>query len=190
MKRIICDLDSIVIDLLVPWIAEYNRRWSENISVESITDYGLEKFVKPERVSDLFGVLGEPGFYLKLPPLAGAVEALTELHKNGYDIVVATAVASSGNAQDKFVWCKKHLPFLKHRDIFVGARKELLRGDVFIDDAPKNIVAYRNAWPDATIMTIAYPYNQDCKTLVDVFAHSHQDTKGAWREMTDAILAR
>jgi 5'(3')-deoxyribonucleotidase len=183
---IVCDLDSIIIDLMGPWFDWYNKTYNDTLSLDAIDQWDVEKFVKPECGLKIFDFFHLPDSYVSLPPHLGAVEGLMELHKKGHDIVICTAVSGEG-ASHKFSWCKKHLPFLDRKHIFVGSRKELLHADVFIDDGPHNIEAYRLKWPEAFIATIAWPYNKAVEHLVDIRAQSYKDTVNAWAEINKAI---
>lgn len=179
------DMDAILIDLLRPWLAWYNQTHDDKLTVDDIPGYNLENHVKctPDQLYEFFTIER----YESCPPLPGAAESLEKLHHEGHDIVISTATAGN-TAQAKWTLAKKVAPFLKNSNIMVGSRKELIKGDVFVDDAPKNVVKYRNAWPQAHILTIAYPYNKDIKTLVDLYAEDHNNTTQAWRHMTEYIV--
>lgn len=184
---IVVDLDSILINLLDPWLAEYNSQYQDNLTIEHLTAYKIEEIVKPECGMKIFSVFHDPGFYASLPPLPGAVESMKELHEAGHEVMICSASVGD-SAGEKFKWCKHHLPFVHRDDIFLGHKKHKLRADILIDDAPHQIANYASAWgEDALIMTIAYPYNRDVKHLVDVYAESYKDTKTAWRTIVDEI---
>lgn len=180
------DLDAIVIDLIRPWLAWYNAKYDDNVTVDDIKAYKVEKFTKKTNPEGIFQFFEEHSNYANCPVLPGASQALLELHDEGHDIIVATATAGQ-TAHLKWHLANKAAPWLHENDVMVGSRKERLFLDVFIDDAPKNIVKYRNAWPDAHICTISYPYNQDCRTLVNCFAQDHNNTDKAWQEIVRYI---
>lgn len=184
---ILVDLDSIIIDLLRPWISFYNRTHQDNISIDDMTTYNLKNHTKKLRkAKDLYTFFEDHINYANCPVLPGASEGLRELSKDGHDIIISTATAGS-TASIKWKLVNKAAPWLHADNVMVGARKEKLNGDVFIDDAPKNIVKYRNAWPEAHILTIAYPYNKNCVTLVNCYAQDHNNTVQAWEQMTNYI---
>lgn len=191
---IVCDLDSILVNLLGPWLDWYNRTYNDQLTVAHLTAYHIEKIVKPEcgwKVFDFFDRdkphSVQPPAYHDLPALPGAVEALRVLHDHGHDIIISTAVAGE-TAGDKFTWCKKNIPFIKQSHIMVGSRKERLHCDIFIDDAPKNLEAHRAAWPDTLHLAIAYPYNAEVPGIVR--AESWNDTRAAWAEICYRVARR
>lgn len=188
MKTIICDMDSIIVDLLNPWIAWYNSWWHDNLSVDKMTGYHIEEFIKPECGNRIYEPFGYPGWYENLPPLAGAYDGLKYLYDKGHDIVIATAVAGR-TADAKYDWLKRCAPFIKKKNVLIGSRKELIKGDVFIDDSPDNIRNYRNAWSGAHILTIAYPYNRDSVNYINLRAHSYKNTQSAWKDIVAYVDA-
>lgn len=184
---IIIDLDAIVIDLIRPWLAFYNKDHGDNLTVDDLTTYKIHNHAKKlKERKDLYKFFKDRVNYASCPVLPGASEGLLELNDAGHDIIIASATAGS-TADIKWHLVNKAAPWLHVDNVMVGARKEKLKGDVFIDDAPKNIVTYRNAWPEAHILTIAYPYNKSCITLVNCYAQDHNNTHRAWRQMCDYI---
>lgn len=187
MKKLVLlfDMDAILVDLLRPWLAWYNETHNDKLSIDDVTGYHLHEHATKCTVDQLFEFFTHER-YSACPPLPGASEGLKQLHDAGHDIVITTATAGN-TAQAKWTLAEKVAPWLKDGNVMVGSRKELIKGDVFVDDAPKNVVKYRNAWPRAHILTIAYPYNRDIQTLVDLYAQDHNNTTQAWQQMTTYI---
>lgn len=181
------DLDAIIIDLLRPWLSWHNDQAEpeHHLTVDHITKYKVEAFAKPG--IDMFKFFDLHENYTNCPVLPGAAEALSELKEYGHDIIIATATAGQ-TAHLKWDLVMKAAPWFSDNNVMVGSRKERLHFDVFIDDAPKNIVKYRNKWGNETkILTISYPYNQDCRTLVDLMAEDHNNTSQAWGQICDYV---
>ncbi len=179
------DLDAIVIDLIRPWLAWYNTTHDDTVEIDHVVEYKVEKFTK--KTKDVFQFFTDRNNYANCPVLPGASEALQELHDAGHDIIIVTATGGQ-DASLKWDLVKKAAPWFHDNDVMVGSRKERMHLDVFIDDAPKNIVKYRNKWgKEPKILTISYPYNQDVKTLVDLMALDHHNTDKAWRQICDFV---
>ena len=188
MKKLIClfDLDSIIIDLLNPWIDWYNGRYEDRLTLDHIIEYDITKFTKPN--SRIFDFFADVRRYSGCPVMPGAAEALKTIHDAGHDVIVATATAGS-TAQQKFELTKKAAPYLHYGNVMVGSRKELLKGDILVDDSPANIYAYRKAWPDTPLATISFPYNQELADKVDLFAQDHNHPEKAWAQITEFVMA-
>lgn len=181
---VLCDLDAIVIDLIRPWVAWYNQTHEDTITIDDITTYAVENHMK--KTKNVYKFFEEHINYTNCPVLPGASDGLRYLHDAKHDVIICTATAGQ-TAHLKWELIHKAAPWIKEGDVMVGSRKEKMFGDVFIDDAPKNVVKYRNAWPQSHILTIAYPYNRDIKTLVNCYADDHHNTELAWKEMTKYV---
>lgn len=183
---ILCDMDSIIVNLTQKWLDLYNKDHNDSLTVDDMVHWDMAHNVKIGR--KIYDYLYSHEFFKHVDPIPGALEALKEIHGKGHNLVVLSAPSWPGtSASDKISWIKHHLPWFNKRDIILGHNKHLVKGDVFIDDSPSNITAYRAHWPQSKIMTISYPYNQGSKQLCDVFAESHRDTEKAWEQIRGAI---
>jgi 5'(3')-deoxyribonucleotidase len=180
------DLDAIIIDLIRPWLNWYNTEHGDCITVDDIKQYKIERFAKKTNTEGIFKFFDEAENYAACPVLPGAAEGLKQLEEQGHDIIITTAT-SGQTPHLKWHLVKKAAPWLHPDNVMAGARKERLWLDVFVDDAPKNIVKYRNTWPKSQIATISYPYNQDCRSLVNCFAEDHNNTSQAWNQICGFI---
>lgn len=81
----------------------------------------------------------EPGFFLSLKPLEGALVAVRQIIAMGYDVqILSQPVAESAHSySEKVQWIGMHFPELVHK-INLSQNKGLFKGDYLIDDnAPK-----------------------------------------------------
>ena len=110
--RIFVDMDGVIADFQ----AEVERYKKE---------HGLEKLHRPELKID----------YDKIPVYPGARKAITKLIEDGHDIFIATT--PPWDRPDAWAhkrdWIMEHFPELKKK-MFLTHRKDLLDGDVLIDD--------------------------------------------------------
>ena len=69
-------------------------------------------------------------------PMPGAIDAVAALLDMGHDVFIATTPPWNNPAAwgQKRNWIEKHLPQLK-RKMFLTHRKDLLKGDILIDDS-------------------------------------------------------
>lgn len=185
-KRAIFDLDSIIVNLMDPWLAWYNAKYDDTVKLADIKTYHIENYVKCGM--GIFKFFNPAERYGDCPIYEGAAEGLLKLHENDVDVVIATATAGS-TAPQKYVLAKKAAPWLDKHHIIIGTRKELLHGDFFTDDAPKNMLAYSEEWPDAEILTIGFPYNEYLRDKVDFYADDCFNPKKAWEQIVDYILS-
>lgn len=181
--RVVCDLDNIIINLMDPWLSWYNETWKDNKTLEDLKVYSAHEWELKEGCGDrIFEFFEDMERYRNLPPLPGAVEGLKEIHNAGHEIIISTAVAGE-SASAKFFWCRKYLPFVPMNHIMVGGRKDVIKGDILIDDAPKNLTAYQKAWPTAKLFSIEYPFNLHLMEEVHLMAKCYRNTQAAWESI-------
>tara|TARA_R100001244_G_scaffold129867_1_gene101606 strand:+ start:2494 stop:2961 length:468 start_codon:yes stop_codon:yes gene_type:complete len=113
--RIFVDMDGVIADFQHA-VEEYKK--DNNIPA-------CKKLHRPELKID----------FTKIPVMPGAIEALHKLRTDGHDIFIATTPSwdrpeTWGHKRD---WIVEHFPWLK-RKMFLTHRKDLLDGDILIDD--------------------------------------------------------
>ena len=123
---IICDMDEVIVDMMNPLLREYNKMYSSDISIEDVTQWELP--------DDMINKYKEDNFFLTLPPISGAINGLRQLMALGHDVIIATYHGDNPRiAKDKILWMFYNCPVLS-ANMMIGARKDLLQGDVIIDD--------------------------------------------------------
>lgn len=157
LKRLLIDMDSVIVDLMSEWHKRYNQDYEDNLSVERLASWQTEQFVKPECGLKVYDYLDQPGLFLGLKPLPGAVEVLERLSRV-HDVVLATSSRTFAYSE-KEQWVAQHLPFVGVRNLIFAHRKELIVGDLLFDDAPHNLLAFQATGRLAVAMD--YPYNRD-----------------------------
>lgn len=182
------DMDEIICDCHGRLIKLYNRDYPNfpRLRRKDIIQWEVgDNVLIGDTIRDY---LHRPGFYLKLKPLPGAIENIRRLIQAGHEIIILTANSMyPGSAAEKLWWISKYLPELK-RSVVITKRKELVKVDVFIDDAPKNLIAYKRAWPDSKVVTIAYEHNIDLPE-VDWKAFDYTNIEAAWSDIYDFIMS-
>lgn len=121
-KIVYIDMDGVLVDL-VGWI-------KDNYLPEYIEAAGIGNIVDNNAVA----------FY-EAAPIKGAVEAFIELCKNPELEVFILSTAPWANSESwkaKRVWVEEHLGPYATKKLILSHRKDLLRGDILIDDRPNN----------------------------------------------------
>ena len=78
------------------------------------------------------------GFFRKLRPMPGAVEAYEKLNEHFNVYILSTGPWSNPHSLcEKVEWVKEHLPSA-YKNIIFSHHKDLNRGDYLIDDRGKN----------------------------------------------------
>lgn len=168
---VLMDLDSVVVDLTDAWFYAYYAGTGEIIPLDYDT-WDLRKLVKDGDY--LYGILDQPGFFLDLPALPGAIDGLREIAAVT-DVIISTSALDNPNAaKDKMLWVRKYLPFIKKGNIMIGTRKDLLMADIMVDDSPGNLK--KTLAKHKIVMD--YPYNRKVRDAERV----HD-----WKELVEAV---
>ena len=187
-KRVLVDMDSILADILIPWLRYLNEEHGEDMTVEKVVSWNMHENA-PKAGLKAYDVFKREGFFRNLPEIPGAIEGVKSFVDAGHDVFVVTAAETSVSFKEKVEWFHQHLPFLGKRRLIIMHEKHLLPADVLIDDAPHNAEAYHNEHPDAFITTLKYPYNRDCKYYDFIPRSIDTDPAFAWNALSVQVRA-
>lgn len=147
--RIVLDMDEVLTRTLTRWLDLYNEdvdpEWQRTL--EDIKGWNIQFWVKPD--VDIYSYLALPKFYRDMQPVEGAVEGVNGLLDDGHDVVIATAVPHSApdGFGDKLRWLEEWIPRFPRKSFVAVSRKELVQGDVLLDDGTHNLVD----WPGIAV---------------------------------------
>lgn len=132
------DIDDVIISLVPTWLHLYNKDYKDNLSKNDITDWQIDKFVKPECGINIYNYIEDPRIYDLCKPVENSFEAISILHKQARVIFITSSTI--GCAGRKYVWLKKHGYIDKLDDYIEAKDKYLINYDCLIDDNYANIV--------------------------------------------------
>ena len=142
MSTVLIDVDDTVCDLLSVWLEVYNCDYSDNLTKNQMTDWDIQRFVKPECGNKIFRYLDDPNLnlYYAIEPMSGALETINILRDEGYKVIFATRIDPF---QRKYKWLIEH-GFLKNtKDYVVAEDKYLIKSDIMVDDRWSYIEDYK-----------------------------------------------
>ena len=188
---VLVDLDGIAVDTTPHWLFRIFEKTGVMAVPNDIRRWDLSQCPPLDKVPRelIFGVLDEPGFTLKLPPMPGVSSELKRLHDAGHKVYFITARYGANAMPETLAWLRIHIPWaVPEKQLGFFSDKHIIRGDVLIDDKPATLSNYRLINPAAELITIDYPYNQNAPD--DVFRVEYGDQ--AWTTIRERIesLAR
>lgn len=162
-KTLLIDMDAILVNMVPPWLQRYNRLCGTNVKMEDVKEYNVGLVCKNEKV--LYEILNEPGFFLNMEAMPGAVACLRTLVNDGYDVVILTQPPenSAGPIADKQQWIKERFPKFSLKNIIFCSRKELISGDLLFDDRPAHLEHWSEKFPNGKLATLDWLYNKEAK---------------------------
>ncbi|MBQ9910516.1 MAG: NUDIX domain-containing protein [Lachnospiraceae bacterium] len=136
---ILVDMDDTIEQLLQTWVSDVNARYGTHAVVDDVKSWDVTKAFPGLTRQQVYEIPDEPGFWGRVKPVPGAVEGLQKLIADGHDIYIVTATQYESLAEKMSDLLFKYFPFISWRQVIVTKRKQMIRGDVLIDDGPHNL---------------------------------------------------
>ena len=156
---IMVDIDGILNTLDTTVLEVYNEDSGDNLRPEDVTEYHIEKFVKPEYRENFKNYFLDKRVWQRIEVVKYACEVLNKLWDEGYNLIFVTKTECE-NMVKKRNWLNRNFPFMGADEIrkrlYSAPKKQLIRADIAIDDGLFNLIG------DRTYYSICFdkPYNQ------------------------------
>lgn len=141
MKKltILVDMDDTIENLCETWVAFLNETHGTTVHTDDIHDWDMTKAFPTIEKSQVYDPLFDENMWKRVTPLPGAVEYLKRLIDDGHKVVIVTASHQNTVAMKLNNVLFRYFPYLATKDVIVTSQKQLVCGDVMIDDAPHNL---------------------------------------------------
>ena len=142
---ILVDMDDTIEQLLKAWVNRANEKFGRDVALEEITDWNVSAPYPGLTREQIYGVTYEPGFWKSIEPMPGAAEALKHFMDEGHEVFIVTATEIEHVEEKMHGLLFRYFPFLSWSQVIITSRKQMIRGDVLIDDGIHNLEggAYR-----------------------------------------------
>lgn len=137
--RILVDMDDTIEQLLEAWVRRANEKFGRDVSLDEITGWNVAAPYSGLTREDIYGVTYEPGFWSGVKPMPGAAEALKHFMDEGHEVYIVTATEIEHVEEKMKGLLFRYFPFLSWNQVIITGRKQLIRGDVLIDDGIHNL---------------------------------------------------
>lgn len=132
------DCDGVLGDFTGRFAERLMETWGFDLRDEDITTF--DHSTVPNWQPRFWDLLKEPGFVAEMKPLPGARAAVETLRGLGEVLCVTSPFDGAPHWMNERVeWLKHHMGF-NHKDVIHTHRKDLIRGDILVDDR------YEHAW--------------------------------------------
>ena len=174
---ILVDLDDTIEQLLAALVQRANERFHRNVSVDEVTDWSIVCAFPGIAKRQILDFMCEPDFWETVKPVPGAAEALEHLISEGHQVYIVTATESEHVAGKTERVLFRYFPFLTWDQVIITSRKQMIRGDVLIDDGIHNLEggAYRK-------ILFTAPYNREYDAEANGMIRVH-----SWTEIVEII---
>ena len=136
---ILVDMDDVVEQLIKAWVRGVNEAYGYNVSPEAVTRWRVSDAFPGLTWEQVYEIPMRPGFWDTVEPMPGAAEALKRLIDAGHEVYIVTATPFESAPEKICGYLFRHFPFLTPDKVILASRKQMIRGDVLIDDGVHNL---------------------------------------------------
>ena len=136
---ILIDMDDTIESLLKAWVNGVNRKYGRSVSCEDVTSWDVSAAFPGLTREEVYAVPLEQGFWKTVEPIPGAAEAIQRFMDAGHEVFIVTATPYESVTEKMTDVLFRYFPFLTWKQLIITSRKQLIRGDVLIDDGVHNL---------------------------------------------------
>ena len=174
---ILVDADGVLENFSETWVSYLNRKYNVNVSHDDVREWDMTKaypMLTPEQV---LSTELDPELYDDLQPIPGAAAVLRRLLDDGHTIYIVTNTHYKIAIEKLEGTLFKYYPFLPWKQYIFTHNKQMIKGDVLVDDGVHNLIG-----GDYEKILFTAPYNRDFDAEAN--GMTRVDT---WEEAYDAI---
>ena len=136
---ILIDMDDTIESLLKAWVSGVNRKYGRSVSHEDVGSWDVSTAFPGLTHEQVYAVPLEKGFWKTVEPIPGAAEAIQRFMAAGHEVFIVTATPYESVTEKMSDLLFRYFPFLSWKQLIITSRKQLIRGDVLIDDGIHNL---------------------------------------------------
>lgn len=137
---ILVDMDDVLEDLSGAWIDFLNSEYGTEVDKNAPKEWDMGKSFPDLTKAQVYAPLYDPDFWRTVKPIDGAAKTLERLIHEGYEVFVVTASNYSTLQTKMEDVLFRYFPFLDWSNVIVASNKQMIRGDILVDDAPHNLL--------------------------------------------------
>lgn len=174
---ILVDMDDTIEYLLKAWVRGANETYGYDVAYDDITDWDVSRAFPGLSWEQVYKIPMTPGFWRTVEPIPGAAETLKRLMDAGHEVLIVTATPFDSVPEKISGYLFEHFPFLSWDQVIITGKKQLIRGDVLIDDGLHNLEG-----GDYIKILMTAPHNRDYDAEKNGMIRVHN-----WTEIEDVI---
>lgn len=184
-QKLLVDFDDTICQSV--FLKKVNAFLGTDYKIDHFKDYVIDDIVPKNRREEFFATFFDTDPYEGLPFIDGAKEALKKLNKK-YDVYVCSSCvmlnspkSSAKLFSSKYQFLIKELPFLDPKKFIFTSAKDVICGDIIIDDYFHNLRA------NIPVKLLFDSYHNKEITDEMIAERGAQRVKG-WKEVCDILL--
>lgn len=144
MKKltILFDADDVVEDCTRVWVSLINEHYGTKTRYEDLRDWDVSLGFPTLTREQVYALVAGDDIWHRISPLPGCQRILQKLYDQGHELYMVTAT-DYRSCRTKVEVLLEMFPFLNWQHIILTHNKQMIRGDILIDDGPHNLVGGR-----------------------------------------------
>lgn len=137
---ILVDMDDTIEYLTTAWVNYLNRIYGTSVTRDDLTEWDVTKAFPGYTREQVYAPLLDDNLWKDVRPIENAAENLQKLISDGHKVYIVTAThyQTLRAKMDEVLF--KYFPFISWSNVIITSNKQLVRGDIMIDDGPHNLV--------------------------------------------------
>lgn len=136
---ILVDLDNVLINTGQAWVDTLNNRYGTTVKYDDVSEWDMSKFFPTLTRDEVYEPLSTGEVWSSASPIPGAQDALAKLINDGHDVYVVTSSSLNTIGKKWTDILQTFFPMIRHNNVIVSHRKQMIDADILIDDAPFNL---------------------------------------------------
>lgn len=136
---ILFDADDVAENLVSCWINMLNKRYGTLVVVEDVKSWDISLAFPTLTKDQVYGVLAEDELWKSLEPVPGSQRILQKWFDQGHKLYMVTA-SDYRTCKIKMERIFEMFSFLDWDHVILTSNKQMIRGDVLIDDGVHNLI--------------------------------------------------
>ena len=132
-------MDDTIENLGIAWVEYLNEQYGLNADFQNSKEFDMQKLFPSLKPDEVYAPLWERELWKKVTPKPDAVEYLERLMNEGHEVYIVTASALGTIAMKTEEVLYKYFPYIKEQQVITTWNKQLIQGDVLVDDGVHNL---------------------------------------------------
>ena len=158
MKKltILVDADGVLENFSDAWVAHLNKKYGTDVSPDDVREWDMTKVFSMLTPEQVLSTELDAELYENLQPIPGGPETIRRLLSDGHEIFVVTNTHYKIAIEKLEGTLFRYYPFLPWKQYIFTHKKQMVKGDVLVDDGVHNLVG-----GDYEKILFSAPYNRD-----------------------------
>ena len=148
---ILVDMDDVLEQLVVGWVTYLNERYGTDVTAQDVKSWNVSAAFPTLTHDEVYAAVEDDALWDYVGPMPGAADGIRRLTEAGHEVYVVTAAGYQTLRAKMEKVLFRYFPFIPWERVIITQNKQMIRGDILIDDGPHNLTggAYRKILFDA-----------------------------------------